>query len=92
MLIDREGNNLGGINWYHNHVIVVESENRYDWDQTAYSIIDADVEGHFNWWAWLLGVFVVGGVIVGWWRIKLRTKTSDSIEEQISDLNEESST
>gem|GEM_PF-6848683 len=71
---------------------MVDREYRYDWDQAAISIVGADIEGHSNWWAWFLGVLVVDGISVGWWRMKLRTKTSDSIEEQIGDLNEESST
>ncbi|MCS5643074.1 MAG: hypothetical protein NZ807_07395, partial [Dehalococcoidia bacterium] len=92
MLKERKQNNLGGIDWEHDFVEVGDTDVVYDWDQSAGSIIQADIDGHSNWWAWFLGVFVVGGISVGWWRIKLRTKTSDSIEEQISDLNEESST
>lgn len=91
MLKERNQNTLGGIDWQHSFVQLGDPDVEYDWDQTAHNIIQADIEGHSNWWAWFLGVLVLGAIGIGWRRLKLRTKPSYSIVEQISDLKEETS-
>ena len=76
MLKERVRKNHGGIDWSHNWRYLVPHESRlaqtdYEWPS---DIIEADVKGHFNWWAWILAVIVAGG---GYWRFKLKRKNND---------------
>ena len=90
ILADREANGLNHFSGYFN--MQHYGKFRPGGDASVSDLLRQAEEGTQSWWIWCIALLVGSSLGVGWWRIKLRTKTSDSIEEQISDLNEESST
>ena len=90
ILADREANGLNHFSGYFN--MQHYGKFRPRGDASVSDLLRQAEEGTQSWWIWCIALLVGSSLGVGWWRIKLRTKTSDSIEEQISDLNEESST